>query len=373
MTSNIENILNNLREQIITEFKNSYSFLSGKKVFIYGSGIYGKALLNKLIEFKFVDNICAFINDFEHGFEIEGIPVKSLDECVFSGDYCIVVAIEKQEKVVKKLKDQGLTFYVPSRKQFILDVNLFWDKPSIDNLAERIKFYHNNTKMYEKFLTNFYTDEESKRVIQSRIDFYNSGNLDYLFNYPIIHPPYFSVDYLKLSDKEVFIDCGAFIGDSVEEFVLFSKGRYKKIISFEPDTHNFTILENVAKAYHDVEIYPYATGNNNCEVCFSEKSDVSSSVREDGGARVRMVRLDDFIKDIPTFIKMDIEGAELDTLKGAENLIKIYHPKLAICIYHKVEDLYTIPTYLKSLVPEYKMKVRQHCSGIYETVLYAEV
>ncbi len=373
MTTKVKKILEYLNEQLIKAFKNSYSFLSGKKVFIYGSGVYGKALLNKLIEFKFVDNICAFINDFEHGFEIEGIPVKSFDECVFSGDYCIVVAIEKQEKVVKKLKDQGLTFYVPSRKQFILDVNLFWNKPSIDNLAERIKFYHNNTKMYEKFLTNFYTDEESKRVIQNRIDFYNTGNLDCLYNNRITLPQYFNDDCLKLSDKEVFIDCGAFNGDSVENFVLFTKGRYKKIVSFEPDTHNFAVLENVAKAYHDVEIYPFATGNKNCEVCFSEKSDVSSSVSEEGGARVRMVRLDDFIKDIPTFIKMDIEGAELDTIKGAENLIKIYHPKLAICIYHKVEDLYTIPTYLKSLVPEYKMKVRQHCSGIYETVLYAEV
>ena len=225
----------------------------------------------------------------------------------------------------------------------------------------------------EPCLLDFYNDEESKRVIQSRINFYNSGNLDYLFSYPVNNSLYFGSEALLLSDNEVLIDCGAFTGDTVEEFVNYTNGRYKKIISFEPDSHNFERLKQSTALYHDVNLFPFATGNNNCEVCFSEKSDLSSSVCESGENKVRMVRLDDFINDVPTVIKMDIEGAELDSLKGAESLIKTYRPKLAICIYHKVEDLYTIPSYLKQIVPEYRMKVRQQSSDIYETVLYAEV
>ena len=70
---------------------------------------------------------------------------------------------------------------------------------------------------------------------------------------------------------------------------------------------------------------------------------------------------------------MDIEGFELEALKGAENIIRTLKPKLVICIYHKILDFYEIPMYLKSLVPEYKFKVRQHEPGFCETVLYAYV
>ena len=70
---------------------------------------------------------------------------------------------------------------------------------------------------------------------------------------------------------------------------------------------------------------------------------------------------------------MDIEGAELDTLIGAEKTIKQNKPKLAVCIYHKIEDIITIPKYLHSIVPEYTFSVRQHSNSLLETVLYAEV
>ena len=73
------------------------------------------------------------------------------------------------------------------------------------------------------------------------------------------------------------------------------------------------------------------------------------------------------------FIKMDIEGSELEALKGAKNTIKRHKPRLAICIYHKIEDFYTIPKYIKELVPEYKLYVKHHTDREWETVLYASV
>ena len=68
---------------------------------------------------------------------------------------------------------------------------------------------------------------------------------------------------------------------------------------------------------------------------------------------------------------MDIEGAELETIKGAETIIKTLKPKLAICIYHRPMDFYLIPLMLKQMVPEYKFKIRQHLVGFNELVLYA--
>jgi hypothetical protein len=72
------------------------------------------------------------------------------------------------------------------------------------------------------------------------------------------------------------------------------------------------------------------------------------------------------------FIKMDIEGSELEALKGAKNTIKNQKPRLAISVYHKPEDIFEIPLYLKELVPAYKFYLRHDCLvNLTETVLYA--
>lgn len=80
---------------------------------------------------------------------------------------------------------------------------------------------------------------------------------------------------------------------------------------------------------------------------------------------------DDLFGEDVSFIKMDIEGAEMDALHGAAELIKSKKPKLAICIYHKLEDLWEIPLYIRSLVVGYDFYVRQHTPLYLETVLYA--
>lgn len=92
----------------------------------------------------------------------------------------------------------------------------------------------------------------------------------------------------------------------------------------------------------------------------------------DGDVVAEIARIDDEVQDEKvTFIKMDIEGAELDALKGAKDTILRDKPKLAICIYHKKSDLYELPGYILSLVPEYKLCVRHYTSISWETVLYA--
>ena len=83
--------------------------------------------------------------------------------------------------------------------------------------------------------------------------------------------------------------------------------------------------------------------------------------------------IDDIVdpRDKVTFIKMDVEGAELESLKGAKNIILRDCPKLAICIYHKPEDLFEIPILIKEMCREYKIVIRQYADSIFETVCYA--
>lgn len=99
----------------------------------------------------------------------------------------------------------------------------------------------------------------------------------------------------------------------------------------------------------------------------------SSIICDDGEVSISAVTIDETIRkgDKVTFIKMDVEGAELESLKGAKEIIIRDKPKLAISIYHKPEDMAAIPLYIKRLVPKYKFYIRHHSNGSSETVLYA--
>ncbi len=76
-------------------------------------------------------------------------------------------------------------------------------------------------------------------------------------------------------------------------------------------------------------------------------------------------------EDKVTFIKLDIEGSELEALRGAEKIIRRDKPRLAISIYHKPQDYFEIPLYIRGLVPEYKLYIRHHKFNKNDTVLYA--
>ncbi len=85
----------------------------------------------------------------------------------------------------------------------------------------------------------------------------------------------------------------------------------------------------------------------------------------------KVISLDSFLPGKVTFVKMDVEGAELEALKGSRKVIVQYRPKLAICVYHKKADLIEIPLFIKSLVPEYRLYIRHYGNSMCETVLYA--
>lgn len=187
-------------------------------------------------------------------------------------------------------------------------------------------------------------------------------------------PQYFVEDIMPLADNEVFVDCGAFDGDSALAFIdeLNRRGisGYEKIISFEPDPYNYEKL--VARKFQKHQCIKAGTGEQKGVLHFSI-SGTSSVISNEGDIEVKIEAIDDVVNDKVTLIKMDIEGAELASLKGAAKTIQRDKPKCAICIYHKKQDLWEIQNYLKSLVPEYKFYIRAHERTATELVLYAIV
>lgn len=222
------------------------------------------------------------------------------------------------------------------------------------------------TRIYADEIMKFLLDNGIKKTdiydIRSYVP-YESGDI------------YFGEDFLTYDDEEVFVDAGCYdLGTTIG---IFKKCRnVKKVYAFEPDPQNYEKCINRRQEIGEasnITIYPCCLWNMDTELQFDAGAGVGSSVAKNGNARVKAVMLDKVIaeNDKVTFIKMDIEGAELEALEGARNIIQRDKPKLAICIYHKPEDMLALPLYIKSLVPEYKLYLRHYGNSVTETVLYA--
>jgi FkbM family methyltransferase len=172
------------------------------------------------------------------------------------------------------------------------------------------------------------------------------------------------------------LDCGAYTGDTLEQFDKITTGRFKKVYSFEPDQRNFTMLREVAKSISSEKIVPINAGvyRKSGKLRFAETGNIDTHISEDEDATMLpVVSIDEFVigKEAPTFIKMDIEGGEVDALEGGRNTISNYKPKLAIAVYHKAEDLWDIPLLIQQMNPKYKLYLRHYTDGLVDTVCYA--
>jgi FkbM family methyltransferase len=186
---------------------------------------------------------------------------------------------------------------------------------------------------------------------------------------------YFPHNLVRLRGDEVLMDCGAFDGDSIRLFLERTGQRYRRIVALEPDPHNREALTRFSceSSIHDLAILPFAVSDHSGTVSFDANGSVRSSLSSDhGGISIECRRIDDLTDvEAPTFIKMDIEGAELAALDGARQTIREARPILAVCAYHKCEHMWEIPLLMHDILPEYQINLRRYAEECWETVYYA--
>ena len=185
-------------------------------------------------------------------------------------------------------------------------------------------------------------------------------------------------DLFAPEPDEVYVDAGVFDGDSILDFYKWTEGRYKKIYGFEPMRETYDAASELMKknGIERIELLNCATWDKKEMLQFSvDNSNKAGSKIVDSQKEtvsVQGIDIDTVVNgDRVTFIKMDIEGSELRALQGARETILNHHPRLAISIYHKPEDIFEIGDYILSLVPNYKLFIRHYNSNCWETVLYA--
>ena len=290
-------------------------------------------------------------------------------------EFRILIAAPKCElEIIEYLQE-----YIERSKIYSFECELY--NLFILNINEYKEYLLGNSEELE-FLYNKLADDFSKKTLDICLKGRLSGELSY-FRSIFTPKQYFCDGVVELTEQEVILDVGASYGDTLKDIVKYTNSHFKKVYCFEPDERCLTELvktkeelnlENVViinkGAWDKSETLTFLSDSNGVSSKITENHIETDKNREEIYI-IETVCIDDIIDEKITFIKMDIEGAELKALQGAKRIIREHKPKLAICVYHRNEDLLEISRYLTELVPNYKLYLRHHSVGGTETVLYA--
>lgn len=234
------------------------------------------------------------------------------------------------------------------------------------------------TQKKEHLMTNalkLWNDEKSMETYINNIQCYLTR--EYIHGTRIkTEEQYFPKEFKLEKGYGCFVDCGAFTGDTILR-LNDNMGTINSLIAFEPDLINFEKLtkniSNVKEQLADnLLLYPCGVWSKTEKLSFLHRGGSGSTIADEGETVIQCVSLDDaLLKMKPTLIKMDIEGAEYNAVKGAKGIIQKYKPDLAICLYHNINHLWDIPLLIKRWDLGYKFYLREYQLCNHETVMYA--
>ncbi len=249
----------------------------------------------------------------------------------------------------------------------------YWGKLDLEN--------NNYEQIYEKALTltnhiddyiwlyDNLGDYRSKKTLYAIINnwfSYDFNTLNEVRETNYSH--YFDLDLINVDKDEVVVDLGAYIGDTVLDYIK-NYSEYKKIYCYEITDDIFPILKNNLKDYQNIVFNKKAVGDKN-EISYLDYSKVDASanrVKDSGDIKIDTVTIDSDIKEKVSLIKMDIEGFEQKALKGCINHIKNDHPKLLISVYHNNDDIWQIARMINEIDDSYNFYLRYYGGNIYPT------
>ena len=302
------------------------------------------------------------------GTEIEGQlvqPTARLSE--LDRSVPLVIASHRVLSATKRFRGEGFETVVPFAALQLLDPSAYPPHMFYDGLLEDLFV---NRDRYLK-LSEGLADDLSCAVLDAAIGF--RLTMDPGVFESVLEPELYNADCVRpLSDDEVYIDGGAFDGDSIEIFMQQVEGKFGRVFAFEPDPETFARLS--ARFADDDRISPIAKGLSNGPAVLRFQNDGSrgSLLSDTGSLAVEVTGIDhELAGEKVSYIKMNIEGAELDALDGAKETIRRDAPKLAVSAYHHPAHLWQVPAKALELRDDYDLYFRQHDGGIIETVLYA--
>jgi FkbM family methyltransferase len=221
------------------------------------------------------------------------------------------------------------------------------------------------------------SDDESREVFTSMLATHMRKSTHKIPSHPLSQQ-YFPQNVPLSKGYQRVINCGAFDGDTVRSLHR-RYGKIQFLACIEPDPFNFRQLSSYLKKNgRDIASVivslPVGIFHKTCSMRFGHGRSFNSSLDENGESLIQCVSLDDILPECaPTFINMDIEGAEVDGLIGCEKTIREHTPDLAICVYHSTDHLWRIPMQVAKINKKYRFYLRNYTGFVAETVLYATI
>lgn len=355
-----ENEIEGYFEKLKKEFSNYHS------IALFGGGVGGVNTLQWIesnvysafnsVKFVF-DN-----NPLKWGTKVQGIDVVKPEKQLFDQIDLLAITCGEGDVILEQLRKMGL----PESVRVIIP-----DISAIDRSGGDFKYIWGHMDELE-YVYSVLSDEKSKQVFRNILNFkINHDNTLIEEIYDSFERQYFDEALINYKESDVFVDCGSYIGDTIEYYKKWSKDRFSKIYAIESDDENYKILNQI----EDNRIVPVkvAVWNKKTELHFNNLGSGSGYVNEDGKIVVKADTIDNILDgERADFIKMDIEGAEYYALLGANATIEKHKPALMISVYHKQDDFVRIPTLIKSMNTDYRLYFRHYRKySVQETVCYA--
>lgn len=326
----------------------------GRPIVIYGAGEVAGLVARRLQKHGLCPH--AFAVDrayYRSGQKIDEVPVCCYEELqTHANDYIFLLGIGQPEARVRAFFEDG---------QRCGGGRLSINTPYGEFAPMNRTFLERHQEALQETYA-WLSDALSKQTMQAYLNLKLSGDLR--FNFDVFRADQYFNALTEFLKGGLFVDCGAFTGDTAEAFVRWSGGTCSKIIALEPDAENYKALRMRTDALAcPVDTYPFGAWSQKDVLRFQGEAGSSSTLGEAGMIEVPVEALDNLIQQDVDFIKMDIEGAEMEALSGAQETIRRCHPALAIAAYHKAEDLITIPQYIKTFETEdvtYRFFLRKH-------------
>ncbi len=325
-----------------------------KKIVLYGMGDGAEKIKRVLDEIGVPIADIMASDEFVRGHSFLGIRVKKLSEIeeLYGDDFIILVSFGTQfPEIMERIYNISARHELYAPNVPVIGEGLF----TLDYAKEH---YDELKAAYELM-----ADEQSKKVFECIIRYKLSGDIEYLRRCET--PADEKFELLNIGIEETYVDLGAYNGDTLVEFLNETSMQFKKLYAMEPDHKNYLKLKRRLYMIGSALLEAYNCGAWECETTMTFSMRAGRSTKVDTNSvrcrEVKMMSVDTMLQGgEATYIKYDVEGSELPALNGTKQTIANYKPKLCVAVYHRNEDMFTLPLLVKSMNKKYKIYLRHH-------------
>ena len=355
-----DKVVEKMFEKLLSE-KSSWEFLKevSLPIAVYGTGNGADRVFEEFLKLGINASAVCASDGFVRKRTFRGFEVKSISQLENEfEDFVIVLAFASPlPEVISNIKNLLLRHKMIMPSVPVFGDNIFNKDFLKTHLAEIEKAY------------SLLSDEKSKEVFEGIIRFQITGNLNYCFDCESTKDEAFEI--LKLGKNESFLDLGAYRGDTIKEFLHYSKG-YEKIVAVEPDKRTFKKLQMYCENLKNCTTLNNAVWNESKTLFFDGNKGRGGSAKDTGETieSITVVELTEKYGKF-TYINIDVEGAEKEMLQGAKNTLQQYKPKLCMAGYHRSEDIFALVNQVSEINGDYKIYLRHHPHiSFWDTNLY---